>query len=110
MLKEIIGKFAALSVHERRSITDEYCELVFYSKDIDEWNKVFTGIFGHAIKPAGTRPTKDDLRLTEDYGGVHNNQTLFKKEFGSAMVIAMFWPWQDKTFTTLKVAVLKKRM
>ena len=109
MLKEIIEKFGALNVYERRSISDEYCELVFYSKDIDEWNKVFTEIFGQAIKPTGARPTKDDLRLTDDYGGVQNNQTLFKKEFDGATVIAMFWPWQDKTFTTLKLSLLKNR-
>ena len=106
MLKEIIEKFSTLNVYEKRCVTDKYCELVFYTKDIDKWDKIFTEIFGQAIKPAGTKPTKDDLRLTQDYNGVNTNQTLFKQEFGATMAIAMFWPWQDGIFTTLKIAVL----
>jgi len=104
-LKEIIEKCNTLAVREKRSVTDEYCELVFYSKDTDEWDKVFTEIFGKAVKPSGTKPTKEDLRLTENYGGIHANQTLYKKEADNTTIIAMFWPWQDNSNTTLKLAV-----
>jgi hypothetical protein len=107
ILKEIIEKCSTLNVYKKRCITDKYCELVFYSKDIDEWNKVFTDIFGQAIKPVGTKPTKDDLHLTKDCSGIYDNQTLFKKEFDDATIIAMFWPWQDGTLTTLKITVLE---
>ncbi|MBL7196503.1 MAG: hypothetical protein ISS47_00235 [Candidatus Omnitrophica bacterium] len=107
-LKEIIDKCSELEVSEKRCISNEYDELVFYNKQTDEWNKIFTDILGPAIKPAGVKPTVDDLDLTKDYGGIYENQTIFKKDFDDVSVIAMFWPWQDNIHTTLKVVLLKK--
>lgn len=109
-LNEIIKKCDTLSISEMRRNSDEFCELVFYNKDIDEWNTIFADILGHAIKPAGIEPTKDDQYLTKDYGGTWFDQTVFKKEFDDVTVIAMFWPWQDGIHTTLKMALLKKRI
>jgi hypothetical protein len=107
-LKEIIEKFSALGISEERHSDAEYDERVFYSKEIDNWNKVLTDILGPAIKPAGVKPTKEDLQLTEAYGGIYDNQTLFKKEFEGVCVMAMFWTWQDKVHTTLKMVLLRK--
>lgn len=109
-LREIIEKCSGLSVYEERCITDEYGELVFYNQEITEWNKISADIFGPAVKPAGMKPTEDDLHLTKDYGGIWVDQTLFKGEFGDVIVIAMFWPWSDGIHTTLKMALLNKRM
>ena len=106
-LKEIVEKFNELDVYEQRCVSDEYVELVFYSKEIDKWDKVLIDILGPAVKPAGVKPTKDDQDLTKDYGGIFDNQTLFKKDFDGVGVLAMFWPWQDGTYTTLKAALLK---
>ena len=108
MLKEILEKCKALSVQERRSVTDKYCELVFDSKDTDEWTRMLAESLGPPVKPAGQKPTRDDLRLTREYGGIFADQTLFKKEFGNVTITAMFWPWQDGAFTTLKLAALEK--
>ena len=109
-LKEIIEKCGTLPTCEERCIGDEFCEIVFYSKDTDEWNKIVADFLGHAIKPAGMEPTEDDRYLTRDYGGTWPNQTVFKKDFGDVTVIAMFWPWQDGIHTTLKIALSKKRI
>lgn len=106
-IKEIRERCGKLSVHEEREVSDDYAELVFYNKDLNEWNKALIDTLGPAIKPAGVEPTKENLRLTENYGGIYDNQTLFKKDFGNVSVLAMFWPWQDNTHTTLKVALLK---
>jgi len=107
MLKEISDRCLELDVAEQRSITDNYCELVFYTKDLDRWNNLLTDIFGQALKPEGAEPTGLDQDLAEEYGGIYANQTLFKKEFGDSVVIAMLWPWQDHLHTTVKIAVLK---
>ncbi len=109
-LREIIGKCSTLPVYEERCITDEYGELVFYNREVDEWKKILADIFGPAIKPAGVEPTKDDLHLTKEYGGIWVDQTLFKREFGDYTVIAMFWPWGNNIHTTLKMASLNNRM
>ena len=106
-LNEIIKKFATLSISEMRRNSDEFCELVFYNKDTDEWNKIFTDILGHPVKPAGMEPTEEDQYLTKDFGGTWSNQTVFKREFDDVTVIAMFWPWQNGIHTTLKMARLK---
>ena len=107
-LKEIIKKCGTLRIYEERCVTDEFYEIVFSNEDTDEWNKRFADILGHAIKPAGIQPTKDDQYLTKDYGGIWLEQTLFRREFDDGTVIAMFWPWQDGIHTTLKMALLKK--
>ena len=107
-LKEIIKKCSMLSTYGELQITDEYGELVFYNKEIDGWSKIFVDILGPPIKPAGIEPTKYDLHLTKDYGGIFGNQILFKKEFADVTVIAMFWPWQDNIHTTLKIVLFKK--
>lgn len=107
-IKEIIEKYSTLRVSEKRGSSRDYDERVFYNEDIDKWNKIFFEIFGAAAKPAGAQPTDDDLNLTENYGGIQDNQTLFKKEFDDAIVVVMLWPWQDDVHTTLKTALLKK--
>ena len=107
-LKDILEKCSNLRIDEKRVITDDYNELVFYNQDIDEWNKIFTELFGSAIKPSGRIPSENDLQLSKDYGGIYDNQTLFKTEFDGTTVIAMFWPWRDDIHTTLKLARLKK--
>ena len=104
--KQIIEKCEGLSVYEKRSLEDGYSELVFYSKEANEWNRVVVDILGPAVKPAGVKPSQDHQNVTKEYGGIHANQTLFKKEYGDFSVIAMFWPWQDGIYVTLKIAVL----
>ncbi len=108
-LKEIIGKCDMLPVYKERRITDEYIEIVFYSKDIVRWNDIFVDVLGSPIKPKGVNPTEGDLNLAKDCGGISGEQTLFKREYDGAIVMAMFWPWQDGVCTTLKMTFLDKK-
>ncbi|MCK4809874.1 MAG: hypothetical protein KAS99_02930 [Candidatus Omnitrophica bacterium] len=107
-LNEINEKFNHLEISEKRDMSDDYTELVFYTKDLDEWNKIFIDTLGPAIKPPGIKASDNDMALTRDYGGIQDNQTLFKKEFESVVIIAMLWPWQDNEHITLKMALLKE--
>ncbi|HPA15173.1 MAG TPA: cob(I)yrinic acid a,c-diamide adenosyltransferase [Desulfobacterales bacterium] len=107
-LKDILEKCGRLSVYKNRCITDDYCELVFFSKDIDQWDRALSSILGSPRKSAGVKPVEEDLNLTKDSGGIRVEQTLFEKTFDDATVIAKFWPWNDKVYTTLKMALLKK--
>ena len=106
-LRDIIERCRALRVEEERQNGDTYSELVFYKEDMQEWHSIFSDILGPATKPAGVKPTKDHLRLTEDFGGIWPGQTLFKKEFDHVIIIAMFWPWGDDIHVTLKMARLE---
>ena len=105
-LNEIVGRCEQLEVYTKRTLTEEKAELVFYSKDTNEWNRLFTDIFGSAVKPAGVKPTASDLFLTRQYGGIDTGQTLFTKVFNNGVVMAMFWPWQSEDYTTLKLFLL----
>jgi hypothetical protein len=107
-LKEIIQKCGSLDVYEKRRTEGEYCELVFFNKDEKDWARLLTDILGTAAKPPEAKPSEEDSRLAKDYGGIYSGQTLFKKEFDGDTVIAMFWPWQDRTHTTLKMALIRK--
>ena len=107
-LADIVARFADLEIHAKRTGDDNYCELVFFSKDTVSWDKVISGILGPAVKPPKVKPTKEDLRISDAYGGVQAGQTLFRKDFEDHSVIAMFWPWQDQARTTLKMALIKK--
>ena len=108
-LHDIIEKCSMLDINEKRCVSDEYGELVIHSKDLSQWYQIFADTLGPAEKVEGTKPTKDDLNLTKPYGGICDNQTLFKKEYDDVVVIAMFWPWQDGVCTTLKIAFQAKR-
>lgn len=106
-VKDLLSKISHLKAEEKRTISEEYSELVFLNKDIDELCKIFSGILGEPEKKQGIKPSKDILRLTKNYGGVRENQTLFKKDNAQNTIIAMLWPWQDNMHTTLKMAIIK---
>ena len=107
-LKEVFAQLGSLPIEEERSVSEDYLEVVFLNKESGNWNKALSGIFGPAVKPAGQAPSSEDDALTSDFGGVFDNQTLFRKDMDGRCMIAMFWPWQDKEHTTLKMALLKK--
>jgi len=79
---------------------------VVLTKEVAEWSQVASEFFGPAIKPTGAKPDQESLQLTQSFGGIRDNQTLFKKELDGKTAIAMFWPWQDGVHTTLKMFVL----
>jgi hypothetical protein len=105
-LDEIIVLAGNLDVHERRSVSEEYCELVFFGKDVDRWHDVLVSALGEPRKPAGKAPTKGDLDITRSTGGIWINQILYEKDFGEQTIIAKIWPWSDASYMTLKMAVL----
>lgn len=107
-LKDIFEKCKGLEIDEQRVVNDEYIEVVFLNKNADQWNTLFTDSLGPAAKPAGKAASESDQKLTKDYGGIFDNQTLFKKDFNGFTLIAMFWPWGDSQHTTLKAASLKR--
>jgi hypothetical protein len=106
ILDDILQSAQDLGVYERRSVSAEYCELVFFSKDVDRWYGILSSVLGEPRKPSGQEPTASDLDLTNHTGGIRANQTLFEKEFGEETVIAKIWPWDDGDHMTLKMAVL----
>ena len=108
-LQNIIDKLTNINIAEKRTISEEYGEIVLLNKDLSTLNNIFAGIFGEPEKKQGVKPSKDILLLTKDYGGIWENQTLFKKDNGENIIIAMLWPWQDNIHTTLKMAAIRNK-
>lgn len=106
MLKEIIEKLSKLEVFEKRAATDEYHEVVFFTKDLPELENILGGILGECLKPPKARLTKEDACLVDGYGGVRAGQALFRKKFDGFTVMAILWPWQDREHVTLKLALV----
>jgi len=102
-LKEFAQRIAGLNVYQVREEGDDYQERVIFNADIQEWNTVLEEVLGPPVKPAGVAPSGTDLVLCQIYGSIMTNQVLYRKAFGDATVLAMLWPWQDGTHTTLKI-------
>jgi hypothetical protein len=107
-LKKIIDKCSGLRIIEKRRASDIYNELVFPTAETDAWDNALSPTLGPAVKPKGRKAAKEDAALAKPFGGIHPNQTMYKKDFGEFTIIAMFWPWQDRKHTTLKLALIKK--
>lgn len=105
-LNEITDKLKALKVYEVRKKSDTYLEYVVYTKDIHQWETGMAGVLGEPVKRAGEMPSMKDMGLCSRYGSILKEQVLFRKEFGALTVIAMFWPWKNNQYTTLKIAVV----
>ena len=106
-LEEIFKKCNDLRVLQRRLMVGEYKEIVVYREDMESWQNTLTEILGAPVKMAGVKPTQEDLSLTQEYGGIAENQILFYRKFEDVFVIAMIWPWEDGTYMTLKMVCLE---
>ena len=103
-ISEILEKCGQLKVEEERVLSSGYCEQVIFADEIDQWDKVLTGVLGPAVKPADQETTPQYFALTVNFGGIFDAQTLFFKKFENKSIIAMFWPWKNKIHVTLKIA------
>jgi hypothetical protein len=105
-IKEIVETCGIWKSHEVRALRDDYCELVL-SDGEDGWIGTLIDILGSPVKTPGREPSEEHLRLAENFGGIRINQTLWRKRSDDSTIIAMLWPWQDQTHTTVKLAVLR---
>lgn len=107
MLDRIEKKLNELTVSKQRKRTDTYSELVFFNKDLKKWDRTLSGILGPPMKSKWKKPDENLSLITRNFGGIRVGQTLYYKEFEDCKIIAMIWPWKDKTHTTLKLSMLK---
>ncbi len=107
-LREITDCCGHLDIYEKRMDSEDFFELVFYNKDLDEWNRILSAFLDAPVKPVGQLPSEKDLSLTQNTGGIRIEQTLFEKAFEGCTVIAKFWPWKNNQYTTLRMALLNQ--
>ena len=107
-ISEILKKCDQLKVEEKRVSSSGYIEQVIFLDEIDQWNKVLTGVLGSVVKPAGQKTTPQHFALTVNFGGLFDNQTLFYKKFEDKIIIAMLWPWKNNIHVTLKIVCFQE--
>ena len=108
MLERIEKKLRTLHVSKQRKRTDKYSELVFFNKDKKKWDRALSGILGPPVKSHWKKGDPELNSITRNFGGIRSGQTVYFKEFDDCKVLALVWPWKDKTHTTLKLSMLKQ--
>lgn len=107
-LDEIVKQFSNLKIVDERELSNSYVEVVVLNEEISEWNTILTSVLDSALKPQDKDPSSNDLKIADAYGGIRSNQTLYRKDFNTHVIIAMFWPWGDQVHTTIKIIFLAK--
>lgn len=107
-LKKFIKKFNSLKIHEKRSLTENLYDIVFYSEDINQWAKIFEAEFGPPIKKKGEPLPVAEQHWISATGGIWKDQTLYGKIIDNGIAIAKFQPWKDGKHITLKMMVITK--
>ncbi|ACL04411.1 hypothetical protein Dalk_2719 [Desulfatibacillum aliphaticivorans] len=103
---DILKKCHSLAVAKTREMGDDYAELVFFRKDLDKWSQVLSENLGPAEKNENCTPSKEQQGLAKALGGVRHSQTLFARKGVNGTVVALYWPWRDKTHITLKLGLI----
>ena len=102
-LELIVNALDSLKVYENRFNDSDYHELVFFTADTEMWTQALSEFLGEPYKAADEQVTPEHKELTGRYGSIADNQTLFYKTTDSMTYIAMYWPWGNGEFTTLKL-------
>ena len=101
---EIMELCRFLPINETRSLKSDYKEFVVTVHEKDKWEFAFCRCLGHAVCAEGKGPEKDDAKLTEPFGGIRRDQTLYKATGQDFVTIVMLWPWMDNEHITIKIA------
>jgi hypothetical protein len=103
MLKALCEEFADLPLHETRTATGTYVELVFFSRDLADWSNRLEAHLGSPVHAGRARPSRQVRSVTSEHGGITRGQTLYLTNREDGDVVAMLWPWRDGVHVTLKL-------
>lgn len=96
-----------LPILELRADDAEEVEFVLKVAQLDQLGTLLQGFFGEPLKPKGQVPNKEAEDLTEPFGGIRDNQTLYHIKYNGRSCFAMIWPWGDGKLATVKICRAK---
>lgn len=117
-LEKLVGKELYDSIVEVRDNSENYEEVVLFSKDLSIWNKALAEKLGAPLITAEEYDivgSSEDvlaseidvaLELADSFGGIAQGQTLYHSVYDSTVILIMIWPWQNNVNVTLKKAIL----
>ncbi len=102
-IDEVMRKAKKIEHEQTRRESEDYLEMVMFRHSLKDLDGLFEGYFGPALKRPGEEPQADAERLTNRYGGIAKDQTLYHARRDSARHLAMVWPWADGKRMTVKI-------
>ena len=102
-LDQLLNEIKKLKFEQLRQDEPDVFECVMHVNKLASLNLILKRYFGDALKPAGKIPTKEAQEYAQNFGGISSNQTLYYLKDNEFTVIAMIWPWNDKTLATIKI-------
>jgi hypothetical protein len=102
-LTTFLGDISPLKVEETRLWAEDRVEIVGIVAELGEWTKRLEPFLGPPLKPSGEKPSPDLERRTAAWGGIWKNQVFYEKKHPDQSIVALIWPWGDKTHFTLKI-------
>lgn len=100
---EFLQQVKKVPIDEKRADLPDWLEVVL---DKNQWNvlrPILEDYFGVPVKPQGQAPSIEERKITEDFGGIRPNQTLYRTERAGVRYVAMLWPWEDGNLITVKI-------
>ncbi len=112
-IKYIVGERLSSSIKEVREDTENYEQVILFSKDMDNWNRILTEKLGSPLISAGEMKNEvlsEDLTVAlkevDSFGGIQKAQTLYYGIHESSKILIMIWPWQDGEHVNLKKVIV----
>ncbi len=87
---------------EVRTQTESFLEVVVGTAFLGTVSGMLEAYFGSPMKAEGKKPDRESSRYAEPYGGIRQNQTLYRKKEGGPAT-AILWPWGSGSRVTLKL-------
>lgn len=100
---ELLQQVKKNPMEEKRTDLPNWLEIVVDKTQWNELRQVLEDYFGPAMKPQGQAPSIEARKLTESFGGIRPNQTLYYTEREGIAYLAMLWPWENGILITVKI-------
>lgn len=100
----LLERLKGVPREETRKQYDGYLEIVVQTEALSMVYPILEGYFGPPFKPAGIEPSQSALDITQRYGGIQRQQTLYFVQRDGLSSCAMIWPWSSGIRATIKLA------
>ena len=102
--RDMIDQIKVLPLIQLQEQSDTFFGVVMATAEFKQLEPLLNNFFGQPIKPPQTEATPEVSQMTESYGGIRENQTLyFRKGYQNRSILAMICPWGDGNSFTLKI-------
>ncbi|MCK9431451.1 MAG: hypothetical protein PHQ84_02530 [Candidatus Omnitrophica bacterium] len=86
-----------------RTDCDNFFEGVAIGRELEKISGQLKDLLGDPVYPSKNRLEHKVRQKVEGLGGLMPGQTLYYKDSGEDIIMAMLWPWKDGERTTVKI-------